>query len=188
MLEGLLHGYAIIERTGELSGGRVRLSTWTLYIALDDLSAEGDVEPVRETIDGWGRRSYGLTPHRACELLAQANRMAAVVSLVTGGPPTDGGRRYLEGALRVTGLERHCRWLLRAYPAWYRRERSDEMLGALLEASPPGRSWPTFRDTRTLIVGNLRVPRLGLVVVDGVGGSGSHLRRFLLFSHHQTIF
>ena len=84
MLEGLLHGYAIIERTGELSGGRVRLSTWTLYIALDDLSAEGDVEPVRETIDGWGRRSYGLTPHRACELLAQANRMAAVVSLVTG--------------------------------------------------------------------------------------------------------
>jgi len=57
----------------------------------------------------------------------------------------------------VTGLERHCRWLLRAYPAWYRRERSDEMLGALLEASPPGRSWPTFRDARTLIVGNLRV-------------------------------
>ena len=35
MLEGLLHGYAIIERTGELSGGPVRLSTWTLYIALD---------------------------------------------------------------------------------------------------------------------------------------------------------
>jgi hypothetical protein len=57
----------------------------------------------------------------------------------------------------MTGLERHCRWLLRAYPAWYRRERSDEILGTLLEVSPPGRSWPMFSDARTLIVGSFRV-------------------------------
>ena len=57
----------------------------------------------------------------------------------------------------MTGLERRCRWLLRAYPAWYRRERSEEMLGALLEASPPGRRWPTFRDARALVTGGLRV-------------------------------
>ena len=56
----------------------------------------------------------------------------------------------------MTGLERHCRWLLRAYPAWYRRERSEEMLGTLLEASPPGRRWPTFRDARALVTGGLR--------------------------------
>jgi hypothetical protein len=57
----------------------------------------------------------------------------------------------------VTGLERHCRWLLRAYPGWYRRERSGEMLGTLLEATAPGRRWPSFRDARALVVGGLRV-------------------------------
>jgi hypothetical protein len=57
----------------------------------------------------------------------------------------------------VTPLERHCRWLLHAYPAWYRRERAGEMLGTLLEASPPGRRWPPFRDTWSLVAGGLRV-------------------------------
>lgn len=55
----------------------------------------------------------------------------------------------------MSALERHCRWLLRAYPAWYRRERSEEMLGTLLEASPPGGKWPTFRDARALVTGGL---------------------------------
>jgi len=39
----------------------------------------------------------------------------------------------------MTRLARCHRLLLRAYPAWYRRERGEEMLGTLLEASPPGR-------------------------------------------------
>jgi hypothetical protein len=57
----------------------------------------------------------------------------------------------------VTPLERHCRWLLRVYPAWYRRERAEEMLGTLLEASPPRRRWPSLRDVRALVIGGLRV-------------------------------
>jgi hypothetical protein len=57
----------------------------------------------------------------------------------------------------VTPLERRCRWLLLTYPAWYRRRRVEEMLGTLLEASPPGQGWPSFRDTRALITGGLRV-------------------------------
>jgi hypothetical protein len=57
----------------------------------------------------------------------------------------------------VTLLERRCRWLLLTYPAWYRRRRGEEMLGTLLEASPPGQGWPSFRDTRALITGGLRV-------------------------------
>ena len=57
----------------------------------------------------------------------------------------------------MTPLERHCGWLLRAYPAWYRRERAGEMLGTLLEASPAGRRWPSFRDARALVTGGLRV-------------------------------
>jgi hypothetical protein len=56
----------------------------------------------------------------------------------------------------MTPLERRCRWLLRAYPAWYRTGRGDEMLGTLLEASSPDRSWPAARDARALILGGLR--------------------------------
>jgi DNA-binding PadR family transcriptional regulator len=48
LLAGPLHGYAIIKRAGELSGGRVRLATGTLYTALDRLTAEGHVELVSE--------------------------------------------------------------------------------------------------------------------------------------------
>ena len=57
----------------------------------------------------------------------------------------------------MTPLERRCRWLLRAYPAWYRRDRAGEMLGTLLEASGPGQSWPSLRDARALVTGGLRV-------------------------------
>ncbi len=57
----------------------------------------------------------------------------------------------------MTALERRFRWLLHAYPAWYRRERAGEMLDTLLEASLPGRRWPSIRDSRALVVGGLRV-------------------------------
>ena len=63
----------------------------------------------------------------------------------------------------MSALERHCGWLLHAYPAWYRRERAGEMLDTLLEASPPGRRWPSFRDARSLVIGGLRVR--GLLVL-----------------------
>jgi hypothetical protein len=61
----------------------------------------------------------------------------------------------------VTALERRCRWLLRAYPSWYRRQRGEEMLATLLEASSPGRRWPSWRDARALMVGGLRVRAWG---------------------------
>lgn len=57
----------------------------------------------------------------------------------------------------MTPLERRCRWLLRAYPAWYRRDRAGEMLGTLLEASGPGQTRPSLRDARALVTGGLRV-------------------------------
>ncbi len=76
----------------------------------------------------------------------------------------------------MTPLERRCRWLLRAYPAWYRRDRGGEMLGTLLEASPPGARWPSFRDARALAIGGLRVRGWTwllsmLWVVIGAGGA-----------------
>ncbi len=66
LLDGPLHGYAIIQRTGELSDGRVRLATGTLYTALDRLTDKGQVEVVgEEIVNGRLRRSYGLTPPNA---------------------------------------------------------------------------------------------------------------------------
>jgi hypothetical protein len=56
----------------------------------------------------------------------------------------------------MTPLERRCRLLLRAYPAAYRRDRGEEIIGTLLEATPAGRSWPLARDIRGLVMGGLR--------------------------------
>jgi len=56
----------------------------------------------------------------------------------------------------MTTLERRCRLLLRAYPAAYRRDRGDEIIGTLLEATPEGRTWPLARDVRSLVMGGLR--------------------------------
>lgn len=63
LIDGPLHGYAIIKRAGELSGGSVRLSTGTLYAALERAMSEGLVvagEPYVE--HGRTRRDYALTP------------------------------------------------------------------------------------------------------------------------------
>jgi hypothetical protein len=57
----------------------------------------------------------------------------------------------------MTGLERHCRWLLRAYPAPYRAERGDEMLTTLVETVAPGRAWPGWREAAALVLGGLQV-------------------------------
>jgi hypothetical protein len=56
----------------------------------------------------------------------------------------------------MSPLERRCRLLMRAYPAGYRRERGDEIIATLLEATPGGRRRPLARDMRALIMGGLR--------------------------------
>jgi hypothetical protein len=50
-------------------------------------------------------------------------------------------------------LERRARALLRAYPAEYRHGRAEEIIGTLLEAAPPGRSFPPAREAWSLIAG-----------------------------------
>ena len=87
LLRGPLHGYAIMKRAEELSGGRVRLATGTLYTALDRLTAEGYVELVsEESVGGRVRRSYGLTESGSAALRAEAVRMAEAAELVIGRP------------------------------------------------------------------------------------------------------
>src|SRR5215469_7560565 len=83
LVRGPLHGYGIILRAAELSGGRVRLATGTLYTALDRLTAEGHVELVsEERVGGRVRRTYGLTENGSAALRAEAVRMAEAAHLV----------------------------------------------------------------------------------------------------------
>ncbi len=56
----------------------------------------------------------------------------------------------------MSPLERRGRLLLRAYPAAYRRDRGEEILGTLLEVTPAGRGWPRLRDVRSLAIAGLR--------------------------------
>jgi hypothetical protein len=56
-------------------------------------------------------------------------------------------------------LERRAQWLLRAYPAAYRADRGEEITGTLLEATPPGRDWPSPREAASLIAAGLRARR-----------------------------
>ena len=85
LLEGPLHGYAIIKHAEEMSGGRVRLATGTLYTALDRLTEDGYVRLVsEEVVAGRIRRTYGLTDDGAAALRAEAQRMAEAARLVTG--------------------------------------------------------------------------------------------------------
>jgi DNA-binding PadR family transcriptional regulator len=85
LLDGPLHGYAIIKRAEEMSDGRVRLATGTLYTALDRLTDEGYVRLVsEETVAGRIRRSYGLTDDGAAALRAEAQRMAEAARIVNG--------------------------------------------------------------------------------------------------------
>jgi len=88
LLAGPLHGYAIIKRAEEMSGGRVRLATGTLYTALDRLTEEGYVVLVsEEVVAGRIRRSYGLANDGSAALGAEAQRMAEAARLVTDASP-----------------------------------------------------------------------------------------------------
>lgn len=87
LMDGPLHGYAIIKRAEELSDGRVRMAAGTLYAALDRLSAEGLLRVLsEEVVNGRARRYYGLTDEGVAVLRAEANRMAQAARVVTDRP------------------------------------------------------------------------------------------------------
>jgi PadR family transcriptional regulator len=83
LLDGPLHGYAIIKRASEISGGEVRLSTGTLFGALDRLVESGLVEAGdEEKVEGRVRRSYTLTHDGHAALTAEAGRLRRAARVV----------------------------------------------------------------------------------------------------------
>jgi DNA-binding PadR family transcriptional regulator len=101
LLDGPLHGYAILGRVEELSSGSVRLAAGTLYAALDRLSESELVEVVNEeVVNGRSRRYYALTPDGEATVRAEAERMAAAAKVVTDHPPRAGKRLAARGAVK----------------------------------------------------------------------------------------
>jgi DNA-binding PadR family transcriptional regulator len=78
LIDGPLHGYAIVRRAGELSGGTVRLSTGTLYALLERALGEGLVVAGEPYIQGGRqRRDYSLTSRGRGALETEAARLAS---------------------------------------------------------------------------------------------------------------
>jgi PadR family transcriptional regulator, regulatory protein PadR len=93
LIDGPLHGYAIMRRAGELSGGTIRVTTGTLYSIIERALAEGLVtagEPY--VVAGRERRDYSLTPAGRLLLEAESDRLARAARVV-------GARLKATGAL-----------------------------------------------------------------------------------------
>jgi DNA-binding PadR family transcriptional regulator len=83
LLDGPLHGYAIAQRAGELSDGRVKLSAGTLYGALERLTAQGLVEEhAEEVVAGRRRRYHRLTGAGESAVTEEAERLQSAASAV----------------------------------------------------------------------------------------------------------
>ncbi|MCP4304497.1 MAG: PadR family transcriptional regulator [bacterium] len=81
LLDGSLHGYGIIKRAEELSGGRIRLAAGTLYGALDRLVETGDIAVDREEhVSGRRRRYYRITERGEGAVAAEVRRMQSAIA------------------------------------------------------------------------------------------------------------
>ena len=69
------HGYAILKDVEGLSGGRIRLSTGTLYGALRRLLEDGWIEFFREKDASRDRQAYRLTRAGRAALDTEVSRM-----------------------------------------------------------------------------------------------------------------
>ena len=81
------HGYGIMQRTEELSGGRVRLAAGTLYGALSSMSERGWIRPLPGE-SGSRKKEYCLTSEG---LLALKNELDRLKELVRNGEEILGG-------------------------------------------------------------------------------------------------
>ncbi|MFV2101371.1 hypothetical protein [Micromonospora sp. LOL_024] len=70
----------------------------------------------------------------------------------------------------MTALERRYRRLLLAYPADYRRDRGDEIVGTYLDLADGGRRWPSPSDAADLVRGGLRQRLRAAVATDLIPG------------------
>ncbi len=81
------HGYGIMQRTEQLSGGRVRLAAGTLYGALNSMSERGWIRLLPGE-SGSRKKEYCLTEEGLLTLKNELDRLRELV---------DNGEKVLEG-------------------------------------------------------------------------------------------
>ena len=87
LLEGELHGYALMRRVGELSDGAVKRGPGTLYGTLNRLVDAGLIIETTDRAahtDTERRRYYELTPNGRAVALAELARLQTLVHRVAG--------------------------------------------------------------------------------------------------------
>jgi len=77
------HGYAILGDTERMTGGRVRLSTGTLYGALSRLLEDNWIERCPEPDRSRGRQAYRLTAEGRRNLQREVSRLKRLADLGT---------------------------------------------------------------------------------------------------------
>ena len=73
-----LHGYGIMQRTEQLSGGRVRLAAGTLYGALNSLCEKGWITPLPVQEES-RKKEYKLTDNGLAVLKQELTRLRQLV-------------------------------------------------------------------------------------------------------------
>jgi len=77
------HGYSILKDVEQMSGGRVVLSTGTLYGALQRLLRQGWIERFEEDESSRDRRAYRLTSRGRRNLQSEVDRMRHISKLAS---------------------------------------------------------------------------------------------------------
>ena len=88
LLDGELHGYALMRRVADLSDGVVRMGPGTLYGTLNRLVLEGLIVETTGRGARAGaerRRYYELTPAGRAVALAELDRLQTLLQRITGG-------------------------------------------------------------------------------------------------------
>ena len=82
LLDGELHGYALMRRVGELSEGRVKMGPGTLYGTLNRLVEDQLIVETTDRVersDGERRRYYQLTATGHTMAVEELNRLRTLV-------------------------------------------------------------------------------------------------------------
>lgn len=88
LLDGEQHGYAVMQRVAELSGGAVRMGPGTLYGTLQRLVDDGLIVETTDRVrrdDGERRRYYELTAPGRGIALDELDRVRATVRRIDRG-------------------------------------------------------------------------------------------------------
>lgn len=87
LLDGELHGYALMRRVGELSDGAVRMGPGTMYGTLNRLVEDGlivETTDHRDRDDSERRRYYELTAAGRNVALDELTRLSTLVARIGG--------------------------------------------------------------------------------------------------------